>query len=120
MTRQFATIDEYISAFPEDMQIILEQVRRATRNAAPAAAETISYQMPTITLNGRDLVSFAAWKHHIGLYPIPAADDAFAQELAPYRAAKGSVRFPLGKPMPYDLIERLVALRVKQRVDSGE
>ena len=120
MTRQFATIDEYISACPQDVQNILEQVRRTTRNATPAAGETISYAMPTMTLNGRDLVSFAAWKHHIGLYPVPAADDAFEQELAPYRAAKGTGRFPLGKPIPYDLIERLVALRVEPRLDSAE
>jgi uncharacterized protein YdhG (YjbR/CyaY superfamily) len=117
---QFATIDDYISSFPEDVQIILEDVRRTIRNAAPAAHETISYQMPTITLNGKSLVYFAAWKHHIALYPIPAADDAFNQELAPYRAAKGTVRFPLRKPIPYDLIERLVALLVKQRLDSGK
>ncbi len=119
MTRHFATIDEYISSFPADVQLILEQVRRTARNATPAAGEAISYAMPTITLNGRDLVSFAAWKRHIGLYPIPAADGAFEQELAPYRAAKGTVRFPLDKPIPYDLIARLVALRVTQRVDSG-
>ncbi len=115
--RQCVTIDEYISAFPEDVQRILAQVRWTARNAAPAAAEAISYAMPTITLNGRDLVSFAAWKHHIGLYPIPAVDDAFAQELAPYRVGKSTVRFPLSKPIPYDLIERLVVLHIKQRLD---
>jgi len=117
VTRQCATIDEYISSFPLDVQRILEQVRRTARNAAPAAGEAISYAMPTLTLNGRDLVSFAAWKQHIGLYPLPAVDDAVAQELTPYRAAKSSVRFPLSKPIPYDLIARLVALHVTQRVD---
>jgi uncharacterized protein YdhG (YjbR/CyaY superfamily) len=76
--------------------------------------------MPTITLNGRDLVSFAAWKHHIGLYPLPAVDDALARELAPYRAAKSTVRFPLGQPMPYSLIARLVALHVQQRQEGGQ
>jgi uncharacterized protein YdhG (YjbR/CyaY superfamily) len=117
---QFATIDDYISSFPEDVQIILEEVRRTIRNAVPTADETISYQIPTITLNGKYLVYFAAWKHHIGLYPIPTADEAFEQELAPYRAGKGTVRFPLRKPIPYDFIERLVALLVKQREDSAE
>jgi uncharacterized protein YdhG (YjbR/CyaY superfamily) len=117
---QFATIDDYIGSFPEDVQIILEKVRRTIRNAAPGADETISYQMPTITLNGKSLVYFAAWKHHIALYPIPTADEAFEQELAPYRAAKATLRFPFRKPIPYDLIERLVTLVVKQRVDSGE
>jgi uncharacterized protein YdhG (YjbR/CyaY superfamily) len=86
----------------------------------PAAGETISYQMPTITFNGRYLVYFAAWKHHLSLYPVPTADDAFEQELAPYRASKGTVKFPIGKPIPYDLIERLVALLLEQRVDSEE
>jgi len=119
VTRQCATIDEYISSFPVDVQLILEQVRRTTRNATPVGGETISYGLPTITFNGRDLVSFAAWKRHIGLYPLPAVDDAVAQELAPYRAAKSTVRFPLGQPLPHDLIARLVALHVTQREDRG-
>lgn len=120
MADQFATIDEYISSFPEEIQIILEEIRRKIRNAAPAADERISYQIPTITLNGKYLVYFAAWKHHIGLYPIPRADEAFERELAPYRAAKDTVRFPLDEPIPYDLIERVVALLVKRRVGSEE
>ena len=115
VAEQFATIDQYISSFPEDVQIILEAVRRAIRNVVPAAGETISYRIPTMTLNGRHLVYFAAWKRHISLYPVPAADEAFEQELAPYMAAKGTVRFPLHEPIPYDLIERLVALLVQQR-----
>ncbi len=120
MARTFVTIDDYINTFPEDVQSILEQVRRTVRHAASGADETISYQMPTLTLDGRDLVYFAAWKHHISLYPVPTGDEAFARELAPYRAAKGTVRFPLRKPIPYDLIERLVAFRVKERLDSEE
>ena len=117
MTRPFTTIDDYVGTFPEDVQAILEEVRRAIRKAAPAADETISYQIPTFTLNGRRLVSFAAWKRHISLYPLPAGDEAFDRELAPYRAAKSTARFPLGKPIPYNLIERLVALHVKQQVN---
>jgi len=117
--RHFATIGDYVSSFPEDVQFILEQVRRTARTAAPAAGETISYEMPTITLNGRDLLHFAAWKQHIGLYSIPAVDEALEQELAPYRTAKGTVRFPLGQPIPYDIIARLVALCVNRRVVSG-
>ena len=119
-TRTFATIDDYISSFPVDVQAILEKVRRTIRNAAPAAGETISYRIPTITLDGRHLVYFAGWKHHVSLYPVPAVDEAFEQELAPYRAARATVRFPLREPIPYELIERLVALRVEQRVNSGE
>jgi uncharacterized protein YdhG (YjbR/CyaY superfamily) len=117
---QFATIDEYISSFPEEVRLVLEQVRRTIRTAVPAARETISYQMPTITLDGRHLVYFAAWKHHVALYPVPTADEALEVELAPYRAARSTLRFPFRKPVPYDLIERLVALLVQQRADSGK
>ncbi len=120
MAEKFATIDDYVSSYPEDVQIILEKLRRTIRSVVPAAGETISYQIPTITLNGKYLVYFAAWKHHVSLYPLPATDEALEQELAQYKAGKGTARFPLRKPIPYDLIERLVALLVKQRVDSGK
>jgi uncharacterized protein YdhG (YjbR/CyaY superfamily) len=120
VTKPCTTIDEYISSCPADVQPILEQVRRTIRAAVPAAGETISYGIPTITCNGRDLVSFAAWKHHIGLYPLPTVDEAFAQELAPYRAAKSTVRFPLGQPLPDDIIARLAALHFTQRMEGRE
>jgi len=120
VTKQFATIDDYISLYPVDVQLILEEVRRTIRNVAPTAVETLSYQIPTFALDGRYLVHFAAWKNHIALYPTPTGDQAFEQEIAPYRAAKSTVRFPLRKPIPYDLIERLVVLRVKQRMDRSE
>ena len=115
VTRQFATIDEYIRAFPVDVQLSLEQVRQTAQNAAPTAGETISYAMPTFTLNGRDLLHFAAWKRYLSLYPLPATDDAFAQELAPYRAAKSTARFSLAEPIPCEIIARLMALLVAQR-----
>jgi uncharacterized protein YdhG (YjbR/CyaY superfamily)/aminoglycoside phosphotransferase len=117
VTRTFATIDDYIGTFPDDVRAILDEVRRAIRKAAPAAQETISYQIPTFTLNGRRLVSFAVWKHHVSLYQLPAVDEAVERELAPYRAAKSTARFPLGKPIPYDLVECLVALRVEQQAN---
>ncbi len=120
MTKKFATIDDYISSFPEDVRTILEEVRRTIRSALPGAGETISYQIPTITLNGRHVVYFAAWRHHVSVYPVPAADEALERELAPYRAARSTVRFPLGKPIPYDLIARLVALLVRQRAGRAE
>jgi len=120
MADQFATVDDYIGSFPEDVQIILEKVRRTIRNVVPTGEETVSYQIPTITLNGKYLVYFAAWERHISIYPLPAADEALERDLAPYRAGKGTARFPLRKPIPYDLIERLVALLVRQRVDSGK
>jgi uncharacterized protein YdhG (YjbR/CyaY superfamily) len=113
---RFSTVDEYIGSFPDDVQTVLGEVRRAIHNAVPAAAEeTISYQIPTITLNGRQVVHFAAWKHHLAVYPIPETDDTLAREIAPYRDAKSTLRFPYGKPIPYDLVERLVALLVARR-----
>jgi uncharacterized protein YdhG (YjbR/CyaY superfamily) len=115
---EFDTIDDYISAFPENVQVILEKVRRTIHKAAPGAQETIKYQMPTITLQGRSLVHFAGWRHHIGLYPIPAGDAKFEQDIAPYRD-KATARFPLDKPVPYDLIERLVSFSVKQRAETS-
>lgn len=115
MAEQLATIDQHIASVPEDVQAILEEVRRRIRAVVPEAGETISYRIPTMTLNGRHLVYFAAWKHHISLYPVPAVDESFEQEVAPYRAGQGTARFPLDKPIPYGLIERLVALLVQQR-----
>lgn len=112
---QFASVDEYIGSFPADVQAILEEVRRTIRNAVPTAGETISYHIPTITLNSTSLLYFAGWKHHISLYPAPMGDEAFEQALAPYRSAKSTVKFPLSKPIPYDLIERVVALHVEQQ-----
>lgn len=119
MAAQFATIDEYIGSLPGDVQIILTEVRRRIRSVVPDAGETISYGIPTITLGGRHLVYFAAWTHHIAVYPLPAADEAFEQELAPYRAAKSTARFPIRRPIPYDLIERLVTNLVAERADSA-
>jgi uncharacterized protein YdhG (YjbR/CyaY superfamily) len=115
VAEEFSTIDDYISSFPEDVQVVLEDVRRTIHNAVPGAGEAISYQIPTITLNGRYLVYFAGWKHHISLYPLPDMDEGFEQEIAPYKTGKGTLRFPLGKPIPHDLITKLVALLVQQR-----
>lgn len=107
------TIDEYIAGFPEDVQEILQKVRQTIKAAAPNAQETINYQMPTFTLNG-NLVHFAAFKNHIGFYPTPTGIEQFKDELSVYKGAKGSVQFPLDKPMPYDLIRRIVAFRVEE------
>jgi uncharacterized protein YdhG (YjbR/CyaY superfamily) len=112
--KQFKTIDEYIKTFPEDVQKLLEKIRETIRKAAPEAVETISYQMPTFNLEGKYLIYFAAWKNHIGFYPIPAGDKAFQKELSPYKGAKSSVRFPIDKPIPYDLVKKLVMFRIKE------
>lgn len=114
MGDKVANVDDYLNSFPDDVRLILLKVRATILAAVPAAEETIKYQMPTITLQGRSLVHFAAWKHHIGLYPLPRTDGDLQQELAPYRTEKGIGRFPLQEPMPYDLIERLVLLLADQ------
>jgi len=112
-------MDEYIAGFPHDVQEILEKIRLTIRKAAPDAEETISYQMPTFTLKG-NLVHFAAYKKHIGLYPAPSGTEKFKKELSGYKAAKGSVRFPLDRPIPFDLISQIVKFRVKENLSRAE
>ncbi|TLZ78444.1 MAG: hypothetical protein E6K08_00820 [Methanobacteriota archaeon] len=114
--RPFKTIDEYIRTFPKDVQTILEKMRKTIREAAPGAVETISYQMPTFKLNGKGLVYFAAFKNHIGFYPIPSGVEAFEKELSPYKQGKGSVQFPIDQPVPYDLVRRVVTFRVNENL----
>ena len=114
-----ATVDEYIAGFPEDVQRVLEDVRRAIRQAAPDAEERISYQMPTFTLKG-NLVHFAAWKNHIDFYPTPSGMAQFEQELSGYHRAKGSVQFPLDEPIPLDLIQRIVRFRVSENLEKAQ
>jgi uncharacterized protein YdhG (YjbR/CyaY superfamily) len=109
--KQFETIDEYIKTFPKDVQTILEKMRQTIRKAAPEAEETISYQMPTFKLNGSSLAHFAAFKKHIGLFP-PAPRE-FKKEVSAYEGPKGNLRFPTDKPIPYDLITRIVLSRKK-------
>jgi uncharacterized protein YdhG (YjbR/CyaY superfamily) len=116
---QFTSVDDYIAAFPDDVRVVLTGVREALHRGAPGAAEAIKYNMPTITLGGRSLVHFAAWKKHLGLYPVPDGDEAFERRLAPYRQAKGTANFPLRQPIPYDLIEDVAALLV-ERAAAGE
>jgi uncharacterized protein YdhG (YjbR/CyaY superfamily) len=109
VANKFETIDAYIGSFPTEVQPILQDVRRAIRRAAPETDETISYQMPTFKLDGKYLVYFGGWKHHVGIYPIPAVDEALEKEISQYRGDKGTLRFPLRDPIPYDLIERVAA-----------
>jgi uncharacterized protein YdhG (YjbR/CyaY superfamily) len=111
---KFASVDEYIGSFPADVQAILQQVRQTILDAVPAARETISYQMPTITLGGARLLYFAGWKRHISLYPAPAGDETFERRIGPYRAEKSTVKFPLSRPIPYDLVEQVARLRTEQ------
>lgn len=107
-------IDEYISGFPKEVQELLQLVRKTIRQAAPEAEETISYAIPTFTLNKTNLVHFAGFKNHIGFYPAPTSSEAFKEELLVYKTGKGSVQFPLNKPMPLELITKIVEFRVKE------
>lgn len=109
----YNTIDEYILQFPPNIQEILLKIRKVIKEAAPGAQEKISWQMPTYVLNG-NLVHFAAFKNHIGFYPAPSGIDAFKEELSLYKGAKGSVQFPLNKPIPYELIGKIVKYRVEE------
>ncbi len=108
-----ATIDEYISGFPKDIQKILQEMRAEIRKAAPEAEEAIKYGIPTFTLNG-NLVHFGGFKNHIGFYPTPSGIEAFRKELSVYNGAKGSIQFPIDKPLPLALIRKIVKFRVKK------
>lgn len=115
----FSSIDEYIATFPREVQTILQELRATIKAAAPEAEETISYQMPTFALHG-NLVHFAAWKTHIGLYPAPSGIRAFEQELSKYEGAKGTVRFPIKEPLPLALISNIVKFRVVENLKKAE
>ena len=113
-------IDEYIAGFPNDVQKMLQKIRMTIRKAVPDAEETISYQIPTFTLKGKYLIYFAAFKKHIGLYPAPRGIEKFKKELSVYEGGKGTVRFPLDKPIPFGLIERIVKFRVKENLERAK
>lgn len=115
--RVYQTIDEYVLLFPPNVQEILNNIRNLIREEAPDATEKISYQMPTFALYG-NLVHFAAYTNHIGLYPTPTGMEAFQKELSIYKRGKGSVQFPLDKPLPYDLIREIVKFRVRESIEN--
>ena len=112
-------IDGYIASFTREVQKILEELRATIRNAAPEAEETISYGIPTFTLNG-NLVHFAAYKNHIGFYPSPGGIEAFKKELSVYEGAKGSVQFPIEEPFPLSLVTKIVKFRVKENAKRAK
>jgi len=112
------TIDEYIAGFPQEVQVILTKVRAVIKEAAPEATEAIKYKMPTFVFNG-NLISFAAYKKHIGLYPAPIGNEAFKAELADYAAGRGTAQFPFSQPMPYDLIGKIVKFRLEAQMNKA-
>jgi uncharacterized protein YdhG (YjbR/CyaY superfamily) len=110
----FASVDAYIASFPDTVQRSLEAVRQAIKQAAPAAEESISYQIAAYKLHGKPVTYFGGWKHHIGLYPLPCGDDDFRAELSSYKCSKGTVKFMLADPIPTDFIARLVTHRLSE------
>lgn len=113
------TVEEYISRFPKETREILEQVRQAIRNVVPEAEEVIKYAIPTFVLNGKNLIHFAGYKNHIGFYPAPSGMKQFENETALYKTGKGTLQFPLGQPMPLDLIAHIVRFRLKENLEEA-
>jgi uncharacterized protein YdhG (YjbR/CyaY superfamily) len=118
MNTNITSVDEYIEGFSKDLQIILKKIRTTIKKHAPDAMESIAYGMPAYKQNGKPLVYFAGFKNHIGFYATPSGHDAFTKELSQYKQGKGSVQFPLDEPIPFDLIARMVAFRVKENVSK--
>jgi uncharacterized protein YdhG (YjbR/CyaY superfamily) len=109
-------MDEYIASFPEETQKLLEEIRATIKAAAPDAREKISYQIAAFELNGKNLVHFAGWKNHISIYPIPSGDEAFNREISQYVDGKGTLKFPLTQPMPFQLIRKITKLHVAENL----
>ena len=107
-------IDEYISTFPKDIQVILQNIRKTIKEAAPEAEEAMGYGAPAFKLKGEYLAYFAAFKKHVGFYPLPSAIKKFEKELSDYETSEGTIRFPLDKPIPYSLIKKIVRFRVTE------
>jgi len=114
----FQSIDEYITACPKESQAYLKQIRKLIHSLAPDAKEKISYQIACFELNGKNLVHFAGWKKHVSLYPVPAGSEAFNKEIAKYADGKGTVKFPLDKPLPVKLIEKAVKYRLADHLKN--
>lgn len=118
--KSFKNIDEYIALFPKETQTLLKGMRVTIREVAPEAEEAIKYQMPTFVLKGINLVHFAAFKNHIGFYPVPTGIEKFKKELSAYKTSKGAVQFPLDKPLPLALIRKIVKFRVAENLKKAE
>jgi uncharacterized protein YdhG (YjbR/CyaY superfamily) len=120
MTEKFANVEEYVAALPEEARAAMEGIRRSIRAVVPDVGERISYAMPTFTLDGRPLVHVAAWKKHVGLYPLPSLVGELAAEVEPYRGAKDAMHLRYDRPIPYELVERVVAVMVDHRAAQDE
>ena len=118
MRDQLATIDEYIASFPPDIQEKLQGIRAVIRKAAPDAEEAIRYGIPTFRQDGNNLVHFAAFKDHLSFFPTPSGVAKFREELSSYKLSKGTIQFPLDRPVPYDLVERITRFRARENSEK--
>jgi uncharacterized protein YdhG (YjbR/CyaY superfamily) len=116
----FTSVDQYISTLPKNTQKRMQEIRKTIKAIVPKAEEAISYQMAAFKVNGEYFAHFAAWKKHIGMYPIPAGDAAFRKEIVPYMSAKSSLQFPLDKPLPLKLICKVVKFRIAENLERSE
>jgi uncharacterized protein YdhG (YjbR/CyaY superfamily) len=116
---KFASINEYLSSLPENAQKAMSEIIATVKARVPHADEHISYNMPAFKVDGEYFIHFSAWKNHIGLYPIPAGNDAFQREIEPYRSAKSSLNFPLDQPMPIKLIEKFIKFRIAENLENA-
>lgn len=113
------TVDEYITSFPSEVRTLLDQIRMTFKTAIPGAEETISYSIPTYRLNNTYIIYFAGYKTHIGIYPIPNGDELFQEEIARFKKGKGTLQFPLNKPIPFDLIAKVVAFAMMENAERS-
>lgn len=113
-----ASVDEYIAGFPAATREVLEEMRRRVHAALPDAEERISYAIPTFAVDGRYVIYLAGWKHHVSIYPIPGGDDALERDLAPYRSGQSTLKLPLDRPIPWDLVDRAITAQVRSRRGS--
>lgn len=118
MTKKFSNVDEYIHSFPEEIQQILRKIQQTIRQVIPNGEEVISYGIPTIKLGGRYVVYYSAWKDHISLYPIPGNNAELLNKLEPFKAGKGTLKFPLDQPIPYDVIKAVAAEFLRERTKA--
>jgi len=116
----FKSIDEYVASFPKDVQVIMQRLRKTIKAAAPGAEEKISYNMPTFTLNGKSFFSFAGWKTHIAIYGALSGNTEFKQDLSAYESGRGTLKFPLDKRMPFDLIAKFVKFRAAKNPENTD
>jgi uncharacterized protein YdhG (YjbR/CyaY superfamily) len=116
---KFTSINEYISTLPENAQKAMGEIIATIKAKVPNAEERISYNMPAFKVNGEYFIHFSAWKNHIGMYPIPAGNEAFQKQIEPYRSAKSSLNFPLNKPMPIKLIEKFIKFRIAENLKDA-